>query len=349
MLVTTVFLRGDSSQDTSAFGDRVYFFSGESRSLDGLKLDLLIRLIRLCRREAFDLVIGHRYKPVYLLGFVSFFVRIPLLFGVVHEHGMLRRRHRRLHLRCWCSQIRLIAVSESVRSDLIGRCPRLAYRVLCLPNAIDMADVGRQFTRQEARSYLGLPQDEIILGSVGRLVKSKRCSLLLEAFAQCLPQLPDLPMRLVLIGDGREREALELRIRELGLSRRVTLVGWVDEADRFMPAFDAFVLPSGAEEAFGRVLLEAMAASLPIISSDVAGPVEVAGEFAWLFRADDVESLASSLTLVLGKLAEGDHQEIDKRVSLASWKLAGCYALNVVRQEFRSWQLVRALLPWEED
>lgn len=345
--VTTVFLRGDARQDTSGYGDEVHFFCGMDRRLDGLKLDLLLRLIRLCRNRHFDLVIGHRYKTVYLLGLASCFVRMPLIFGVLHGPGILRRRLRRLLLRCR-PKLRLIAVSEFVRTDLLTQCPELADRVARLANAIDPAVTAARLPRRQARARLGLAERELLVGSVGRFVKKKCYPLLLEAFALCLAELPELPLRLVLIGDGPERARLEHLSAQLGLQDRVTLTGWVEHADLLMPALDVFVMPSGGHEAFGRVLIEAMAVSLPVVCSNVAGPAEVVGEAGWQFREGDARSLADCLRELLGQLAGDDASRLEARVSLASRRLAERYSLAVVRDEFRNWPPVREAIPFSQ-
>lgn len=344
--VTTVFLRGEAPPDTSAYGDEVYFLRRPGKSLRGIKPGLLFWLGRLCRRQRFDLVIGHRYKSAWLLGLVSRLVRIPLLFCVVHEHGMLKRRRRRLYIQRLCPNIHLIAVSESVRTDLLAFCPELSARVLQLPNAIDLDS--RRLAPHQARTRLGLPETSILVGSAGRLVHKKSWPLLLTAFAECLAELPELPLHLVLTGDGPLRSQLQARVRELNIGSQVTFTGWLDEAEMLMPALDVFVLPSGSSEAFGRVLLEAMAASVPVICSDAAGPAGVVGEAGWLFREADAGSLAACLALVLKEVAGGDSEELAKRTALAGERLAGYFSFAAVRREFRNWPLVQAVLPFAD-
>ena len=99
---------------------------------------------------------------------------------------------------------------------------------------------------------------------------------------------------LIIIGRGPREAALRQQIAEAGLKGRVHLQGFVDDAARYMKAFDVFVLPS-RHEPFGLVLLEAMVARLPIIASDSGAPVEVLPPSAALFPTGDRGVLAARL------------------------------------------------------
>jgi glycosyltransferase involved in cell wall biosynthesis len=88
---------------------------------------------------------------------------------------------------------------------------------------------------------------------------------------------------------------LKHRVRELGIERRVSFKGHVDDAYKYMKAFDVFVFPSGPMEAFGLVLLEAMLARVPVVSCDAPGPLEVVGDAALIFRTGDAGDLREKL------------------------------------------------------
>ena len=109
------------------------------------------------------------------------------------------------------------------------------------------------------------------LVTVARLVARKRLDTLLAALAT----LPDLDLRLTLVGDGPERQKLEAQTRELGLTARVRFTGYVDEATKraFLAQADLFVLAS-THEGFGIVYLEAMQHGLPIIAAADGGQAD---------------------------------------------------------------------------
>ncbi len=97
---------------------------------------------------------------------------------------------------------------------------------------------------------------------------------------------------LAIVGVGPLEEELQRRAEALGVADQVRLLGWVPRAWRYFRAFDRFVLTS-RREGFGMVLLEAMAAEVPVISSRVGGAPEVVGECGGLFEQGDVETLTA--------------------------------------------------------
>jgi glycosyltransferase involved in cell wall biosynthesis len=109
---------------------------------------------------------------------------------------------------------------------------------------------------------------DLVVGCVADLVPVKRHEDLVNAFATLHEELPDA--RLVLIGDGPCREAIERHIRELGLANGVRLLGRRPDIDKLLPAFDLFVLASDTE-GLSNAILEAQACGLPVIATDVGG------------------------------------------------------------------------------
>lgn len=128
-------------------------------------------------------------------------------------------------------------------------------------------------TKAEARRRFGLPDRPFILGSVGRLAEQKNPGLLLQLLGSC----PGA--HLALAGDGPLREQLQDIVSKQSLSGRVTFLGSIREAEvrDFLEAIDLFVLPSRFE-GHPISLLEAMAAGMPIIASDIPSVREAAGE-----------------------------------------------------------------------
>lgn len=134
------------------------------------------------------------------------------------------------------------------------------------------------------------------LVSIGRLVEQKGQLLLIEALAAAVADCPDL--HLTLVGDGEMRSVIETAVAAQGLARNVTITGWVDEARvrAELAAARALVMPSFAE-GLPMVVMEAMAAARPVISTHIAGIPELVlpGETGWLVPAGDAEALAGAL------------------------------------------------------
>jgi len=146
-----------------------------------------------------------------------------------------------------------------------------------------------------------------VLVYVGRFTEVKRLSLLLEAFADARARSG--PASLVIVGGHPgewEGEHPIEAIERLGL-RDAYLAGWHDHAElpELLNAADAFVLPS-AREAFGQVLVEAMACGLPAIAADALGPASIVGDgqTGWLFAPDDRAQLTDVLVAAIGDAGE---------------------------------------------
>jgi len=145
-------------------------------------------------------------------------------------------------------------------------------RLHLIPNGIRLRDPGAQSSSREAlRHAWNIPSDHICIGYVGRLVRQKAPELLLQALA--LIQKTSEPVVLAIVGYGPLSESLRRLAQELQIEQHVRWVGEFASREAMM-AFDIFALPS-RYEGFPYVLLEAMAAGLPVIATNVGG-VEMA-------------------------------------------------------------------------
>jgi glycosyltransferase involved in cell wall biosynthesis len=125
-------------------------------------------------------------------------------------------------------------------------------------------------TKKEAREKLNLPQDKKIIGTIANFFPSKGLSYLIEAAAKI--NNPDIIF--AIIGDGTERHNYELLTTHYSLQTKLFLLGEKENAAQYLKAFDVFVLPS-VKEGAPYVILEAMAAELPIIATDVGNISEM--------------------------------------------------------------------------
>jgi glycosyltransferase involved in cell wall biosynthesis len=133
-----------------------------------------------------------------------------------------------------------------------------------------------------------------IIGSAGRLTDQKGYDLLIRA----LSGLPGA--RLVLVGDGPQRGALEGLAVQLGVADRLHITGWIADARAHLPGFDVFALPS-RWEGMPLGIIEAMHAGLPVVASDVGSVVEAVsdGESGFVVPADDLAALQARLAALL--------------------------------------------------
>lgn len=289
--VVTVFLCGDEDEEVANLvGGEVIFMGYRSRDLRGLKRRQIADIRRLHRRYGFRLLIAHRYKPIFIAAHIP---RVPLI-AVSHGYGVYDGFFRRQLIQRQAQRALLLGVSDAVRDEVRSKLTRFPpNRIQTLYNHVDLDRLrAGQYSRGEARRRLGLPEHGSIVGNVGRLHPHKDQATLIAAFARVTQ--PGDQMSLAIIGTGTQESALREQARDLGIADRLHLLGWVPDAWRYFRAFDVFAL-SSRREGFGMVLLEAMAAEVPVVCSRVGGAPEVVGTNGRLFPPGDVEALARLL------------------------------------------------------
>jgi len=208
----------------------------------------------------------------------------------------------------------VIAVSEGVRRDLTETLGLSAGKVHTAYNAVlDPSIVQRSKESVDHpwfKDNTGIP----VVISVGRLARQKDYPTLLRAFARLRLQRP---LRLIILGEGKERQALEAMVREMGLQEVVQLPGYVDNPYAWLRQSDLFVL-SSAWEGFGNVLAEALGLGLPVVSTNCpSGPSEILqdGRYGELVPVGDDEALAASMVKVL----DGHGPEVDAHAATAPY------------------------------
>jgi glycosyltransferase involved in cell wall biosynthesis len=291
--VCTVYLTGKPSAaiEQGSASDEVLFLDYSSRDVRGLKLKAIRDLKCIAASRDFKFCIAHRFKPIYVALLGS---DLPVI-GVHHAFGDYKRRTRQLFANLFRKRLALLGVSNAVRDDMRACLPNWpTERIETLYNRIDIAAVqAEQVSREAAREHLGLPPDAWVVGNVGRLHPDKDQATLIKGFAQARPQLPARSL-LAIMGSGKLEESLKSLASELGVSDSVRFLGQVVNGRNYFKAFDVFALTSD-HEPFGMVLLEAMAAGVPVICSDCGGGREVVVDSGRLFPLGAAAALAQAL------------------------------------------------------
>ena len=187
----------------------------------------------------------------------------------------------------------LIIVNSEIDRKLALKYKIVPERKLVkIYNGIDINSLNF-LSRDEAQSKLGLNQSgkEKIIGTVANFYKTKGLEYLIEAAAQMMEVTPSSVF--VIIGDGRERPKLEELIKKYGLEKRVVLTGRIPDAYQYLKAFDVFVLPS-LKEGFPWIILEALAAQIPIVATNVGALPEILNE-EFLAAPGNAEALAKKI------------------------------------------------------
>lgn len=207
--------------------------------------------------------------------------------------GYLLRRF--LWFYSWADYI--VPVSQGVADDLVKIAGRPLERMRVIYNPVVTPELLEKAKQPIDHPWFAPGQPPVILG-VGRFEVQKDFPTLIRAFALVQQQMP---VRLMILGEGQERPQLEALIHELGLAAKVALPGFVSNPYAFMSKAAAFVL-SSVHEGLPTVLIEAIATGTPAVSTDCpSGPAEILnyGHYGRLVPVGDVEALAEAILTTL--------------------------------------------------
>ena len=304
--VTVAYLTSAPSDEVKkrTLAENTIFLNIPKKNVRTLKIGAIRKLLALCREKNFEMVICHRYKPTYIMMWVAQFHKIPAMIFVMHELRTMASFNRQLLIAALQRKNMLFAgVSNAVRDDMrkdLWCVPK--ERVITLYNVIDIDLTEPQFLpREEARAALHLPHDAFVFGNLARLVRNKDQENLIHAFSLIKPYCPKA--KLIIVGEGELETKLKEQVKSLGLTDDIIFTGFLTSGLRYMKAFDCFVL-SSIQEAFGRVLIEAMIAKLPIIATTVNGIPEVVSNAGTLVKPKNAVQLAEAMKHIYAASAE---------------------------------------------
>jgi glycosyltransferase involved in cell wall biosynthesis len=192
---------------------------------------------------------------------------------------------------------RIVAVSTSFLDEIKSMKNVDPEKVLCIYNPVVTSRLLELAQKQPDHPWLTLKTRPIILG-VGRLVEQKDFTTLIRAFSNVQSQIE---CKLLILGDGPERQKLEKLVANLGLAGKVSMPGFSSNPYAIMANADLFVL-SSRFEGLPTVLIEAMACGTPVVSTDcVSGPAEIldSGKYGPLVPVGDVDALSKSIIKAL--------------------------------------------------
>jgi glycosyltransferase involved in cell wall biosynthesis len=261
--VVTLQNRGLVADAIEAGGTRVVDLSMRSNR----DVSALWRLVRLMRAGRYEVVHVHLYRACVYGRIAARMAGIPIVVTTEHsigDHQIEGRRKTRRVRMLYVATDRLsnvtIAVSEAVRRRLVDWGIRES-KIQVIPNGLDVDALAFDAAaRRRVRSSFGVPDGTYVVGGVGRLEAGKRFDALIAALAPLL----DPSHRLLLVGDGRERQRLRQLAHAAGVADRVIFAGERADIGALLSAMDLFVSPSD-DETFGLAVLEALAAGLPVL------------------------------------------------------------------------------------
>lgn len=281
----------------------------------GLDLAAAMRLRRWLRARRPEVLHTHNPVPHYYAVAAGAGLGIRTVLNTRHGMGASGDVGRRERLYRWAmrSSDFGVAVCRAARERFVAQGVIPAEKAVTVPNGIDLARAKPRSAEARARllQSLGVAGDPFVFGSVGRLNALKDQVTMLRAFAQVLREFEEhagSPSRgaiLVIAGEGEQRPALEREIAALALESRAFLLGQRDDVPEVLASMDAFVL-SSRTEGYSLALVEAAAAGLPIVATDVGGNAEIVeeGVTGRLVPPGDPQALARAMSALAGSEAE---------------------------------------------
>jgi glycosyltransferase involved in cell wall biosynthesis len=196
---------------------------------------------------------------------------------------------------------RILALSNYVRMSVERTCPINPNKITVFPNAIPVKEFQpEKYDRNQIRGALGITPDQIVIGLTGRFTPMKGHREFLAA-AKFLVNQVKLPLKFLVVGDASEGEkAFQEEILKLaedsGLSKYLIFTGFRKDVKEMMAVMDILAFPSH-KEAFGNVLIEAMAMKLPVVASNSGGVPDIVldGITGILIPPKDAHALAEGL------------------------------------------------------
>jgi glycosyltransferase involved in cell wall biosynthesis len=252
-------------------------------------------LYRLIKDEKAEVVHTHLYDGNKYGRLAGGLARVPCLIS--HYHNVYPRRRTKYHLINWILSYlndRIIAVSQAVKESVVAYDRISPRKIQVIYNGIDLSRFKGDFKGAEVRQMFGVKPGDFLIGIVARLEEQKGHIYLFRALRHLIPEFPRI--KVLVVGEGTLRSALESQVRQMGLSEQVLFLGTRKDIPEILASLDLFVLPS-LWEGFGLAIVEAMAMGIPVVATAIGGVDEVirTGQDGLLIPPGEVPSLVAAL------------------------------------------------------
>jgi len=303
---------------------------------NGFDLFAMLKLSKIIQNNHIDVINAHHYMP-----FVYSYLGTKVLHKkklIYTEHSVpevelvLGGKHKHLFSLMLRNTDGVVGVSKEIAETLKKSFPRYSERIQSIVNGLDVDRFAISVDRNKLRSKWGILPVHFVIGNIANFRNVKNHACLIRAFSRLSNIYPYI--RLVLAGKGypedKENSEEEVRylIEKFNLQDRVILTGFQEDIPNILHIFDVFCLPSFSEGLPGSIL-EAMAASVPVVGSNVRGIKEVIdhGNTGLLFRTDDDKGLADLMEKLIkdlklrNRLSKNGFSFVTKYHSLDKWIL----------------------------
>lgn len=294
----------------SAIQRGIQVFCLEKKS--GFDVLAIFKLAKLLKKEKISIVHSHNPGAMIYAAVAAKIAGVPVIINT--RHGRERKVVNRY---LWAMNDAIVSISYDAQQRLL-ECNHIdAGKTRVIHNGIEVAEHNGKQTRIEDVAH-----DDVVIGTVGRLAPEKDYVTLLDAFALIADKIANA--KLLFVGDGALRNELEQHCLRNRIADKVIFLGFRNDVRDLLKSMDMFVLPS-LTEGISLGLLEAMAAGLPVVATDVGGNPEVIknGVNGFLVPSKNPNALAERIAAVLSNrdlslsMGDGGRKTFEAKFTLA--------------------------------
>jgi len=267
----------------------------------GVDFGLIRRFAGILKEKQTNILHAHQYTPYFYAASAAIFGNRPKVVFTEHgRHQPDKIRPKRLIYNKILSRFtdRITGVCGFSKDSLIRYEKMPAGKIDVIYNGINYKNFDVFVDRDKKRKELGVGENDVVVGMVGRFSPIKNHKMLLEAFGRVVKEAPNA--KLLLAGDGPLKENSQSAIRNSQLKDKVIFLGLRMDIPEILKALDIYVLPSIAEAA-SLTLLEAMAAGLPVAATRAGGDAEIVinNKTGILVSPDDPNGFAGAIIYLI--------------------------------------------------
>jgi len=253
-------------------------------------------LYRLMKQKNIHIVRTHRYRANLYGRLAALLSGVPVKIISLHDNYRkdLRLERRIVNKILLKATDKIVAVSESIRKDIIKYDGIDSSKILVIPNGIDTERFNPEGNFADIRKGFSIKESDIVLGFVGRVVPTKGLEYLIDALPFLKKEFKNI--KLLITGEGSTMERLKKKAKENNVHDSIIFTGKRRDIPDILSCTDIFVMPSVAE-GLPNALLEAMAMGKPIVATEVGGIPEVIknGHSGLLVPPRNPEALATAI------------------------------------------------------
>jgi len=297
----------------------------------------MFRIASIINKYSIDVINAHHYLPFFYSYLGSRVLHNRKLIYTEHSvpevMTILTSKHNKIFRYMLRNIDRVIGISKEIGETFKNAYPKYSEKIQIIVNGVDVDRFTTNFNREDLRLKWGILPEHFVIGTVANFRKVKNHACLIRAVHQLSVSYPQLRVLLVGQGFAGDSENSECDVIELinlyGLQQKVIMTGYQKDIPNVLKTFDVFCLPSFSE-GLPVSVLEAMAARVPVVASNVRGIKEVVSlnKTGVLFPSDNDNELAKSI--------EGLMRDVSVRESIS------IHAYDYVRKEHGLKQWVKA-------